>query len=100
VTADAALPASGKISGKLTVPAGGNVRSATIWVVDAATGDYAGVSPYINSDGSFTISGLNTQNVWLYYAYGGSGTTYTYPTTIATTAGSTVSGVSITVPSS
>ena len=100
VTADAILPATGRITGKITVPADGSVAAASIWTVDADTGDYAGVEPPIKSDGTFTINGLNDQKVWLYYTYGGRDVTYKYPTEISTTAGGTVSGIAITVPSS
>jgi hypothetical protein len=100
VTADASLPATGRITGKITVPDGGSVDVASIWTVDAETGDYAGVEPPIKSDGTFTINGLNDQSVWLYYTYGGRDITYKYPTEITTTAGGAVSGVDFTVPAS
>lgn len=96
VTADASLPATGKITGKFTVPEGGTVSIAEVWTVDADTGDYAGVEPAIKSDGTFSVNGLNDQKVWLYYAY--AGVIYKYPTEITATAGSTVTGIDISVP--
>ena len=97
VTADASLPATGRITGTITVPAGGSVGIAEVWTVDADTGDYAGVEPAIRSDGTFTVNGLNDQKVWLYYAY--ASVIYRYPTEITTTVGGTVSGIDLTVPS-
>ena len=98
VTQNVALPATGTISGTLTPPAGGNPALAQVQVVDAATGDYAGAFARVNADGTFTVTGLNTQKVWIYYTYGV--TTYKYPTKVSTNASLGVTGVVLTVPSS
>jgi hypothetical protein len=97
VTQNIVLPATGTISGTLVPPAGGNPAQATVQVVDAATGDFAGAYARVNADGTFTVTGLNTQRVWIYYNYGS--TTYKYPTKVSTNAGLGVTGVVLTVPS-
>jgi Carboxypeptidase regulatory-like domain len=95
-TLDVTAPASAKISGQVTGPAGACVQCTTIYAVDATTGDNAGVMPYVYPDGTFTIKGLNTQDVWLDYAL--TGDLVRYPTQFHTTAGTTQSGVTITLP--
>ncbi|MDI1462155.1 carboxypeptidase-like regulatory domain-containing protein [Catellatospora sp. KI3] len=95
VTVDVALPATGKITGTVLAPSRPNCpQCTTIYVVDAATGDYAGVIPYVKADGTFTITGLNTQNVWIYYSSPDDGL-IKHPTKIHVTAGQTVSGVNL-----
>ncbi|WP_341718442.1 carboxypeptidase regulatory-like domain-containing protein [Micromonospora sp. FIMYZ51] len=95
-TLDVALPATGTISGTVTVPAGVCLTCVTIQAMDAATGDYAGVSPRVRADGTFTITGLNSQDVQLYYSVGDD--LVAYPTQLRTRAGEAVTGVAITVP--
>ncbi|HTJ36925.1 MAG TPA: carboxypeptidase-like regulatory domain-containing protein [Dactylosporangium sp.] len=96
VNLDVKLPATGAISGTVTGPAGSCIQCTYITVVDAVTGDNAGVSPYVYPDGTFTIKGLNTNDVWLYYSVAGE--MVKYPTQFHTTAGSTTTGVTITLP--
>ncbi|WP_432832829.1 carboxypeptidase regulatory-like domain-containing protein [Dactylosporangium sp. CA-092794] len=95
-TLDVSAPAAAAISGQVTGPAGACVQCTTIYAVDATTGDYAGVTPYVFPDGTFTVKGLNTQDVWLYYTVNGN--LVQYPTQFHTTAGTTQSGVTITLP--
>jgi hypothetical protein len=80
----------------VTGPASACIRCTTIYAVDATTGDYAGITPYVFSDGTFTLKGLNTQDVWLYYTVGDD--LVRYPTQFHTTAGTTQPGVIITLP--
>jgi hypothetical protein len=94
-TLDVLAPATAVISGQVTGPAGACLHCTTILVYDATTGDYAGASPYVRPDGTFSIKGLNTQDVWLYYSVNGE--LVKYPTQLHTTAGSTQS-VTVTLP--
>ena len=96
ITANVALPATGKITGKVTIPDGDNVGNVDIWTIDAATGDYAGVTPPMHDDGTFTIGGLNTQSVWLYYTLNGA-VINKYPTKIKVTAGGTITGINLAI---
>ncbi|GAA3266454.1 hypothetical protein GCM10020218_003520 [Dactylosporangium vinaceum] len=95
-TLDVTAPAAGIITGQVTGPADACIRCTTITVVDATTGDYAAASPYVNPDGTFTIKGVNTQDVKLYYSYNGA--TVQYPAVLRTTAGATQSGITIALP--
>ncbi|MEU7802877.1 carboxypeptidase regulatory-like domain-containing protein [Micromonospora arborensis] len=96
VTLDAALPATGTISGTVTVPDGTCLTCVGITAVDATTGDWAGIQPSVRSDGTFTMKGLNTQDVRLLYSVGDG--RVAYPNLIHTTAGEAVTGITITVP--
>ncbi|MEV4627799.1 carboxypeptidase regulatory-like domain-containing protein [Micromonospora sp. NPDC049523] len=93
---DVALPATGTISGTVTVPAGTCLECVSITAVDAATGDYAGYRPVVRADGTFSMKGFNTQDVRLFYS--ASEDVVEYPTQLHTTAGETVSGITIVVP--
>jgi hypothetical protein len=95
-TLDVIAPATAAISGRVTGPADACLPCTTIYAVDATTGDYAGATPAVLSDGTFTVKGLNTQDVWLYYSV--NGTLVRYPTVFHTTAGTTQSGITITLP--
>jgi hypothetical protein len=95
-TLDVSAPATAAISGQVTGPAGVCIRCTSIYAVDATTGDYAGIMPNVFADGTFTIKGLNTQDVWLFYSAVDS--LVRYPTQFHTTAGTTQSGVIITRP--
>jgi hypothetical protein len=95
-TLDVSAPATAAISGQVTGPAGACIRCTTIYAVDATTGDYAGITPSVSSGGTFTLKGLNTQDVWLYYTVGDD--LVRHPTQLHTTAGTTQSGVVITLP--
>ncbi|RQX17628.1 hypothetical protein DDE19_10720 [Micromonospora ureilytica] len=95
-TLDVSLVATGTISGTVTVPAGQCVTCVTIQAVDASTGDYAGVNPRVRADGTFTMTGLNSQEIRLYYNVGDD--LVEYPTRLRTKAGEAVTGVAIVVP--
>lgn len=95
-TLDVALAATGTISGTVTVPAGQCLTCVTIQAVDASTGDFAGVSPWIRAGGTFTMTGLNSQDIQLYYSVGDR--LVAYPTQLRTRAGAAVTDVAITVP--
>lgn len=97
VTLDVALPATGTISGAVTGPEGSCLQCTGIVTLDAVTGEYAGISPFIAADGTFTIKGFHTQDVWLYYSFGEE--LIRYPTMLQTTAGGAVTGVVINRPS-
>ena len=94
VTLDAALPATGKITGTVTAPAGMCIQCTAIYAVNAVTGDYAGVAPHVAANGTYTMTGLNTQDVALYYS-GPQDSLIQYPTQLHTTAGSTISGIDL-----
>jgi hypothetical protein len=93
---DPSLPVTGTITGTVTLPAGTIPGSATIYAVDAITGDYAGPYATVHDDGTFTLTGPNTQHVWLYYGAGGH-PLQRYPTRLATTVGGTISGIRLVV---
>ncbi|MGH3728475.1 MAG: hypothetical protein ACRDTU_06950 [Micromonosporaceae bacterium] len=95
VKLDVALPATGTISGTVSVPDEGSLTWVNITVVDATTGDWAGVHTMVRSDGAFTVKGLNTQEVRLTYSLGNE---WEYPDLIHTTAGEAVTGITTTVP--
>ncbi len=95
-TLDVSAPATAVISGQVTGPAGACIRCTTIYAVDATTGDYAGITPYVAGDGTFTLKGLNTQGVRLDYTVGDD--LVRHPTQFHTTAGATQSGVIISLP--
>lgn len=95
ITLDVALPATGTISGTVTVPDGMCLTCVNITVMDATTGDWAGVHTLVRPDGTFTVKGLNTQDVRLFYSLADG---WEYPELIHTTAGEAVTGITITVP--
>ncbi|MGW5667311.1 carboxypeptidase regulatory-like domain-containing protein [Micromonospora sp. NPDC003776] len=95
-TLDVALPATGTVSGTVTVPEGACLRCVSITAVDPTTGDWAGVETSPRADGTFTMKGFNTQDVRLLYSVGDG--RVAYPDLIHTTAGGAVNGVAITVP--
>jgi hypothetical protein len=95
-THDVALGPTGIITGRITAPPGVCVQCALIVAKDAVTGDHAAVRAIIAADGTFTMRGLNTQDVWLYYS--GIDELIKYPTLIHTTAGGTVSGIELVRP--
>jgi Carboxypeptidase regulatory-like domain len=93
---DVALPATGAISGTVTVPDGSCLRCVGVAAVDATTGDWAGIEPSVRSDGTFTMRGFNTQEIRLLFSTGGEWVEY--PELIHTTAGEAVTGITIIVP--
>ncbi|MGI5216199.1 MSCRAMM family protein [Plantactinospora sp. CA-290183] len=95
---DVSLPATGTVSGTVTVPAGGCAQCVTVVARDAATGDYAAVGTSARADGTFVLRGFNTQEVRLFYSVGED--MVEYPTRLRTTAGGAVTGVAITIPAS
>lgn len=99
VTENGTLSPSGHISGTVSVPDGECLQCVSVYAINTATGDYAGVDPYVAPDGTFTMGGFDTGNVKLYYTLNGD-TTYKYPTTIHVIAGQTVSGITLTIPAS
>lgn len=97
VTVNAALPATGTIGGTVTVPAGDCVACVTVSAVDATTGDWAAIGPYIAANGTYTLRGLNSQKVWVYYTRDGE-TIYKYPTKLHPTIGTAITGIDLVVP--
>ncbi len=95
-THDVALGPTRTITGRITAPPGVCVQCALIIARDATTGDHAAVRAIIAADGTLTMRGLNTQDVWLYYS--GNEELIKYPTLIHTTAGGTVSGIELMRP--
>lgn len=97
-TLDVSLPATGTVSGTVTVPDGRCLQCVSIVAVDATTGDYAGQRTSPRADGAFTMKGFNTQDVRLLYSVDDG--LAEYPTVLHTTAGGAVTDVKIAVPAS
>ncbi|WP_436497601.1 carboxypeptidase regulatory-like domain-containing protein [Actinokineospora sp. HUAS TT18] len=94
-TVDAALPAAGRVTGKLI----GATRPApyiTVLAVDPRTGDYASPNGFARADGTYEVSGIGTRKVKLLYIASMSGTP-AYSDTIKVNAGQTVT-VDLPVP--
>ncbi len=98
LTHDVALAPSGVISGRVTGFSGSCYYCATINAIDADTGDYAAVSPYVWPDGTYTMKGLNAQNVWVEYAYDNDIGPVRYPQQLHTTIGNTIAGIDLPIP--
>jgi hypothetical protein len=93
---DAALPAAGKVTGKIvnaTIP----WYYTTVVALNALTGEPAGPYASRTSDFGYTLSGLATQDIRIWYA-GGPGGLVEYPSPVPVVAGQTVTGVDLVVP--
>jgi len=90
-TADASLPAAGKLTGHVT---GADIPLQFVYVVaaNARTGDWAAPEARIRAGAEYTLSGLATQQVRLEYQGKGGpdGGPRHYPDPVDVTAGSTV----------
>ena len=95
---DVSLPATGTVSGTVTVPTRAVRRVRDAHRHGATTGDYAAIRTTARSDGTFAMRGFNTQDVRPFYSVGDG--LVEYPTLLHTTAGGAVTGITIAIPAS
>ncbi len=94
VTANAALPAPGVITGTVT-KVSGHPEWVVVQAVDIRTGDFAAPEAAVSPTGVYTISGCNLADVRLMFF---SSDRTDYPRPVHTVPGRTVRGINITIP--
>ena len=102
---NAALVKGGAISGQITAPAGTRLTASEIVATKTGTIDDSSVHGWVNTDGTYSIVGLETGTYKLRFLGGQSGaedlwyggTTAATANSVAVTAGQTVAGANMTV---
>ncbi|MDQ3790949.1 MAG: hypothetical protein M3422_27410, partial [Actinomycetota bacterium] len=86
-TANVTLPLGGKLTGTVVGATLPN-QWITVYATNTRTGDIAGPRGVVTGAAQYTLTGLATQQIWVYYN-GGPGDLIRYPEAVAVTAGQT-----------